>query len=93
MCAMCASIVAKLQGSGISNSLVSSIVGYLDKLTSEIYSQAKHTAISALLVTDPSISGINQSFDKFENIFTNLNTEWKLNKYFNQNGELSTQLK
>lgn len=93
MFAMCASIVAKLQGSGISNSLVSSIVGYLDELTSEIYSQAKHTAISALLVTDPSISGINQSFDKFENIFTNLNTEWKLNKYFNQNGELSTQLK
>lgn len=48
MFAMCASIVAKLQGSGISNSLVSSIVGYLDELTSEIYSQAKHTAISAL---------------------------------------------
>lgn len=53
---MCASIVAKLQGSGISNSLVSSIVGDLEELTSEIRSQAKHTAISALPITDPNIS-------------------------------------
>lgn len=80
---MCASIVAKLQGSGISNSLVSSIVGDLEELTSELRSQAKHTVISALPVTDPNISVINESFEKFENPFTNLNTEWKRNKYFN----------
>lgn len=64
---MCASIVAKLQGSGISNSLVSSIVGDLEELTSEIRSQAEHTAI-----------------EDYENPFTNLNTEWKQNKYFHQ---------
>lgn len=80
---MCASIVAKLQGSGISNSLVSSIVGDLEELTSELRSQAKHTIISALPTTDPNISMINDSFEKFENPFTNLNTEWKRNKYFN----------
>lgn len=57
---MCASIVAKLQGSGISNSLVSSIVGDLEELTSELRSQAKHTAISALPITDPNISVINE---------------------------------
>lgn len=80
---MCASIVAKLQGSGISNSLVSSIVGDLEELTSELRSQAKHTVISALPITDPNISVINESFENFENPFTNLNTEWKRNKYFN----------
>lgn len=74
---MCASIVAKLQGSGISNSLVSSIVGDLEELTSELRSQAKHTTVSALSVTDPNVSVINETFENFENPFTNLNTEWK----------------
>ncbi|XP_014904683.1 uncharacterized protein LOC106957746 isoform X2 [Poecilia latipinna] len=80
---MCASIVAKLQGSGISGSLVSSIVGDLEELTNEIHLKAKETAISALPKTDPNISVINDSFEQFENPFTNLNTEWKRNKYFN----------
>lgn len=80
---MCASIVAKLQGSGISNSLVSSLVGDLEELTSELRSEAKQAIISALPTTDPNISVINKCFEKFENPFTNLNTEWKRNKYFN----------
>ena len=49
------SVMAKLQGSGISNSLVSSIVGDLEELTSELHSQAKHTAISALPTSDPNM--------------------------------------
>lgn len=80
---MCASIMAKLQGSGISNSLVSSIVGDLEELTSELCSQAKHTAVSALPMNDPNTSRITESFEKLENPFTGLNTEWKRNKYFN----------
>ncbi len=75
-------IVAKLQGSGISNSLVSSIVGDLEEPASEIRSQAKHNVISALSKTDSNISMINDCFEKFENLFTDLNTEWKLNKHF-----------
>lgn len=39
---LCESIVAKIQASGISNSLVSSIVGDLEELTDELNSQAKH---------------------------------------------------
>lgn len=81
---MCASIVAKLQGSGISNSLVSSIVGDLEELTSELHSQAKHAAIAALPLNDPNISVINESLEEFENPFTHLNTEWKRNQFFNQ---------
>lgn len=34
-------------------------------------------------MSDPNISVINESFEQFENPFTNLNTEWKRNKYFN----------
>ena len=81
---MCASIVAKLQGSGISNSLVSSLVGDLEELTSELRSEAKQAVISALPTPDPNIPVINECFEKFENPFTDLNTEWKRNKYFNQ---------
>lgn len=72
------SIVAKLQWSGISNSSVD-----LEELTHEVHSQAKHTIISALPTTDLIVSVINESFEKTENPFTNLNAEWKLNKYFN----------
>lgn len=81
---MCASIVARLQGSGIANSLVSSIVGDLEELTSELRSQAKQTVLGVLTSSDPNISQINASFDKLENPFAGLNTEWKRNKYFNE---------
>lgn len=81
---MCASIVAKLQGSGISNSLVSSIVGDLEELTSELHSQTKQNVLSAIPKTDPNVSVLNECFENLENPFTDLNTEWKRNKYFNQ---------
>lgn len=50
---MCTSIVAKLQGSGISSSLVSSIVGDLEELTSDFRSQA---ILKVLPAGDPSIT-------------------------------------
>lgn len=53
---MCASIVAKLQGSGISNSLVSSIIGDLEELRGELHSQAKQNVLSAIPKTDPNVS-------------------------------------
>lgn len=85
---VCASIVAKLQGSGISNTLVSSVVGDLEELTSEIRSQAQQKVISALPKTDPRVSVINECFEKSENPFTDLNTEWKRNEYFTQKWEV-----
>lgn len=81
---LCESIVAKIQASGISNSLVSSIVGDLEELTDELNSQAKHNILSALPTNDPYKTVINESFEKLENPFTNLNTEWKRNKYFKE---------
>lgn len=81
---MCASIVAKLQGSGISSSLVSSIVGDLEELTNDMHCQAKQTVIGVLPAGDPNISLIEQSFENFENPFAGLNTEWKRNKYFHE---------
>ncbi|XP_053097912.1 uncharacterized protein LOC113523917 [Pangasianodon hypophthalmus] len=81
---LCESIVAKLQSSGIPNSLVSSIVGDLEDLTDELHSQAKHNMLSALPTSDPYKSVIDESFKKIENTFTNLNTEWKRNKYFKE---------
>lgn len=81
---LCENIVAKLQASGIPNSLVTSIVGDLEELTDELHSQAKHNMLSSLPTSDPYTSVINESFEKLENPFTNLNTEWKRNKYFKE---------
>lgn len=81
---MCTSIVAKLQGSGISSSLVSSIVGDLEELTSDLRSQAKQAVLEVLPAGDPSITSINQCLKNLENPFSSLNTEWKRNKYFSE---------
>ncbi len=81
---LCESIVAKIQASGIPNSLVSSIVGDLEELTDELKSQAKQNVLSALPTNDPYKTVINESFEKLENPFTNLNTEWKRNKYYKE---------
>lgn len=81
---MCTSIVAKLQGSGISSSLLSSIVGDLEELTSSLRTQAKQAVLEVLPAGDPSISLIDSSFKKMENPFVNLNSEWKRNKYFSE---------
>ncbi len=75
------SIVAKIQASGIPNSLVSSIVGDLEELTDVLKSQAKQNVLSALPTNDAYKTLINESF---ENPFTNLNTEWKRNKYYKE---------
>lgn len=60
---LCESIVAKLQGSGISNCLVSSIVGDLGELTGQLHSEAKHSVLSALPTSDPSVPVINTCFE------------------------------
>lgn len=62
---MCASIVAKLQGSGISSGLVSS-VGDLEELTRDLRSQAKQAVLEVLPAADPSITSIDQSLKKWK---------------------------
>jgi len=80
---ICESIIAKLQGSGMSNNVVSTIVGDLEELATGLHSQLKHEILSALPKDGPVRSTLD-GLENFENPFVNFNTESKRMKYFNE---------
>lgn len=73
---MCASIVAKLQGSGASNTSVSSIICDLEEFTTELQSLMKQN-----FVTEDSSE---MSAQCFENPFTSFNSDAKRAKFFSE---------
>ena len=81
---MCASIIAKLQGGGASNNLVSAIVGDLEEFTTEMHDHLKHSALSVLPSNSPGSKEVEQSFEYFQNPFSFLNSESKRVKYFRE---------
>lgn len=81
---ICSSIVAKLQGSGMANSLVSTIVSDLEELATGLHSQVKHEVLSIVSADDPVRSRLEDSLENFENPFDSFNTESKRTKYFSE---------
>ena len=80
---ICASIVAKLQESGMANSLVSTIVSNLEELATGLHSQVKQEILSAVPKDNP-IRSTLEGLDTFENPFVSFNTETKRTRYFNE---------
>ena len=78
-----ASIVAKLQESGMANSLVSTIVSDLEELATGLHSQVKQEILSAV-PKDNHIRSTLEGLDTFENPFVRFNTETKRIRYFNE---------
>ncbi len=71
---MCASIVAKLQGSGASGSTVSSIICDLEEFTTELHLQTKQDVVRPDSPEPKS----------FENPFTSFNSKAKREKFFSE---------
>ena len=80
---ICASIVAKLQESGMANSVFSTIVIDLEELATGLHSQVKQEILSAVPKDNP-IRSTLEGLDKFENPFVSFNTETKRTRYFNE---------
>lgn len=81
---ICATIIAKLHGSGMANSVVSSIVSDLEEFAGGLHSQVKHEILSAVPKDNPVRSTLEKGFDNLENPFVSFNTETKRMKYFNK---------
>lgn len=81
---ICATIIAKLHGSGMANSVVSSIVSDLEEFAGGLHSQVKHEILSAVPKDNPVRSTLEKGFDNLENPFVSFNTETKRIKYFNK---------
>lgn len=74
---ICASIVAKLQGSGIANSVASTIVSDLEEPAMGLHSQVKHEVLSVLPKDDPRRSTLEERLENFQNLLAEFNTETK----------------
>ncbi|XP_057205407.1 uncharacterized protein LOC130563694 [Triplophysa rosa] len=81
---MCAGIVAKLQGSGASSNVISSIVCDLEEFTTEMHKQISQSVLSVVPASTECRSAVEQSFQNFENSFSCLNSEKKRTKYFTE---------
>lgn len=81
---ICASIIAKLQGSDIANSVVSSVVSDLEELASGLHCQVKQQVLSAVPKDNPVSATLEKDLETFENQFVNFNTESKRLNYFNK---------
>lgn len=81
---LAASIIAKLQGSGVANSVVSTIVCDLEELITGLHSQIKHDVLSVIPTDNHTRSAVEESLGSFENSFIHFNTETKRTKYFHE---------
>lgn len=80
---MCATAIAQLKATGLSQSTVNSFVSTMEEVVSEIHSQAEDAALQCLSAQDTENKNkIKQALEKLENPFTSLNSEAKRNKHY-----------
>lgn len=88
---MCGSIVAHLQTSGLSESVVQTIVCSMEEVVNDVQSQARE---AVLQVFSPETKEseiykkIEHSLNKLDNPFSTLNTETKRQKYYDEKWEM-----
>lgn len=82
--AMCASVIAKLQGSGVANNVVLSVVESMEEYVNEIHANLKDQVLNAVPAENPSRSSVEEVFSNTFNPFSDLNTNSKWAKYFSE---------
>jgi len=79
---MCASIIAKLLGSGVPNTVVLSTIENLEEFVEDLQSNIKDHVLNLVTDNNPSRPAIEELFKRLENPFSQLNTDTKWKKYF-----------
>lgn len=80
---MCASVIAKLQSSGVASNVITSVAENMEELVSELHSNIREDIVQ--LVSDDHRSDVEEYFDHLDNPFSNFTTETKWKKYFFEN--------
>lgn len=81
---MCASIIAKLQGSGVANNVVLSVIESMEEYVNDAHANLKEQVLSAVPADNPSRSAVEEVFNSTFNPFADLNTNSKWTKYFSE---------
>lgn len=71
---MCALIIAKLQGNGVANSLVISVIESMEEYVSEVHAYVKKQVLSAVPSDNRSRSAVENFFSSSFNPFSDLDT-------------------
>lgn len=85
---MCASIIARLLGSGVPNTVVLSTVQNLEEFVGDWQSNIQEQLLTLLPNDSPSRSAIADLFKNLDNPFSHLNSESKCKKYFRDKWEM-----
>lgn len=80
---ICASIIAKLQGSGVANNVVLSVES-MEEYVNEVHANLKEQVLHALPAENPSRGAVEEVFNNTFNPFSDLNTHSKCTKYFSE---------
>ncbi|XP_056439497.1 uncharacterized protein LOC130376301 isoform X1 [Gadus chalcogrammus] len=79
---MCASVIAKLQGSGVANTVILSVVESMEECLNDIHTSIKRQVLEVVPEGNPSRSAVEEVLENLENPFADLNTDSKWKKYF-----------
>lgn len=79
---MCASIVAKLLGSGVPNTVVLSTIENLQEFLEDLQSDIQNQILNSIPENNTCRSAIEEVFKSLENPFGQLNSDTKWQKYF-----------
>ena len=79
---MCASIIAKLQGSGVANSVILSVVESMEEYVDEVHTNLKEQVLSVVPPDNACRIAVEEVFKNVHNSFTDFNTDSKWRKYF-----------
>ena len=81
---MCASIIAKLLGSSVPNTVVLSTIENLEEFVGDLQSNIQEQVLKLLPADNPSRSAIEELFKSMDNPFSQLNSDCKWKKYFRE---------
>lgn len=85
---MCASIIAKLLGSGVPNTVVLSTIENLQEFVEDLQSNIQDQVLNLLPADNPSRSAVEELFKSMDNPFSQLNTDSKWKKYFREKWDI-----
>ncbi|XDV45398.1 hypothetical protein PO909_013506 [Leuciscus waleckii] len=81
---MCASIIAKLQGNGVANSVIMSVVESMEDFVTDFHTSLRENILDVVPVDSTSRSSVEDVFNSFHNPFSDFNTDTKWRKYFSE---------
>lgn len=84
----CSSVIAQVQASGVAESTVQCLVGYMEELVNDIHAHAKEAVVESLSsvasTSRETLAKVEDCFDQLQNPFSCLNTESKRMRHFQE---------